>query len=223
MTGMMKGALFGVIAGIVGAAAWAVIAYYANLEIGWLAWGIGAAVGAAVGFGCGVAANPMSGGLAAGIAILSIVAGKYVTVSMMADREINADQMYHDWTNKLDNEEYLISWIADDVANSWEKDGKQVQWPSGVDRDRAEHQADYPPTVWAHASAVWQKMNAEEKQKHRQVVAGILLKMRDRLGEVKAAAMKEAFQNSFGVLDIVFFFLGAATAWRLGQQPISAT
>ncbi|NOZ39633.1 MAG: hypothetical protein GXP24_05340, partial [Planctomycetes bacterium] len=38
----------GAIAGAVGAAIWAAVAYFANLEIGYIAWGIGGLVGVAV-------------------------------------------------------------------------------------------------------------------------------------------------------------------------------
>jgi len=69
-----KAVLFGLAVGVLGAVAWAAIAYFGDLEIGWLAWGIGAGVGAAVraghghGLGLGIAA--------AAITLCSILGGR---------------------------------------------------------------------------------------------------------------------------------------------------
>jgi hypothetical protein len=41
MVGLGKCVVAGLIGGVVGGAIWAAIAYFANAEIGWIAWGMG--------------------------------------------------------------------------------------------------------------------------------------------------------------------------------------
>jgi len=65
-----------VAAGIIGAAIWAATAKFANYEIGYVAWGIGALVGGAAMF-MG-AAGRFGGMVCAVVALLSIAGGKYL-------------------------------------------------------------------------------------------------------------------------------------------------
>ncbi len=76
------------VAGGVGSVVWALVALYANLEIGYLAWGIGGLVGfAAVKFG---GRGVVMGGIAAVISVLSIFGGKFAAIEgeirQMTDR-----------------------------------------------------------------------------------------------------------------------------------------
>ena len=76
-----------VAAGVAGAAVWAGIALATGYEIGWIAWGIGAAVGATyVKLGGRSAAAPM---LCAAIAVASIAAGKYMDFRLSVNSELD--------------------------------------------------------------------------------------------------------------------------------------
>ena len=85
-----------------GAAVWAGIAYFAGYEVGWVAWGIGALVGVAVRFASkpdvsytGDAAEDAirelhaesdqigPGSIAAAIAIVAVLVGKYLAVMLL--------------------------------------------------------------------------------------------------------------------------------------------
>ncbi len=112
----MKGLVAGVVAGVIGAALWAIIAAVTGYEIGWLAWGIGAAVGAGVAWGS--EGSPVTGGMAVAIAVLAILAGKFITMEVITNKIDSAkDGIYQ----QLDNEEYLISWLADEAAAGRQK------------------------------------------------------------------------------------------------------
>ena len=74
------------VAGIVGAIVWAVIAWQTNFEIGYLAWGIGALIGfIAVRLGARGMATAVA---CAAIALLSIFAGKMITVYLTFDQAV---------------------------------------------------------------------------------------------------------------------------------------
>lgn len=120
----MKGLIAGIIAGIAGAALWAGIAAVTGFEIGWLAWGIGAAVGAAVAWGS--EGSPVTGGLAVVIAILAIVTGKYITVEIVLAKEMGTAN--EEIARQMETEEYLISWLADGMVYNLTEAGQTINW-----------------------------------------------------------------------------------------------
>ncbi len=101
---LAKGVVAGLIAAIVGALLWAAIAFYANFEIGYLAWGIGLGVGFAVAFGS-VGGGPLPAVFSVLLTTLSIVGGKFLAIQwelgkMIASGEIlpNIDKMDATWS-----------------------------------------------------------------------------------------------------------------------------
>src|SRR5436190_11991087 len=73
----------GLVGGGVGAAIWAAIAYFAQVEIGWIAWAVGGLAGAGCSIGARGSAGVSSGGLAAAIAVVAIMAGKFIAGSLI--------------------------------------------------------------------------------------------------------------------------------------------
>ncbi len=70
----------GIVAGLVGAAIWMAIAHFANMEIGWIAWGIGFLVGISVRLAAhrfDIDESPTLGVYAAAVAVGSIALAKY--------------------------------------------------------------------------------------------------------------------------------------------------
>jgi len=207
---LIKGLMGGIIAGVIGAVIWAAIAYYANVEIGYLAWGIGALVGFAV------AAASSGGGAAAGviavlITVLSICGGKYVGSYWTVDKMFaEFNDVGTEWT---DNN--YIAAVANDVLTEEQEAGKYLDFEFA---DDAEAEDAYPESVWTEANNRWSDMDAtaqDEFRTHRQqeVAAG--------LASVRGAFAWESFTASFGPVDIVFFLLGVVTAWKLGfNDPI---
>lgn len=84
---MKPAALVGALIGTaIGALLWAGVAYLTGLEIGWIAWGIGGAIGLGAALGGGNGAT--TGVVCAGLAVLSIFAGKWLAVDMVAEAEL---------------------------------------------------------------------------------------------------------------------------------------
>ena len=84
------GVIATVIAGLVGAAIWGGIAYFANVEIGYVAWGIGLLVGFAGRAACGGVGHVAVAGSAVLMTMLAIVGGKLIVLRMLAG-EISLD------------------------------------------------------------------------------------------------------------------------------------
>lgn len=122
------------IGGSIGAVIWGAIAYFAHAEVGYVAWGVGGLVGFCVRMGSGDMDEGIAGFIAAGGAVVSILAGKLLAGY------------------------FIVQWLI--------KDG-QI------------------PAVIA-AEAQW-------------------------------PLVRIAFMSSFGVMDIIFFVLAIATAFKLGS------
>ena len=65
-----------------GAGIWAAIAHFANFELGWIAWGVGALAGLGVRVAADNEATDMGGVVAVLCAIIGLSAGKYAAVYM---------------------------------------------------------------------------------------------------------------------------------------------
>ena len=90
---MRPSAFVGALVGAaLGALVWAGVGALTGLEIGWIAWGVGGAIGfgAALGGGDG----PVTGAVCAILAVVAILAGKWMGINMIVDDEIRkvADQ-----------------------------------------------------------------------------------------------------------------------------------
>ncbi len=200
----------GVAAAIAGALIWAAIAYFANFEIGWIAWGIGGLVGFAV---YKVEPNPglPSGLIAVVLTCASIAGGKYLGVHFSVNKFMNEMQL--NVPPDLSDEELVISYVADEVVVEHEAAGKTVAWPAGVESSDAAAEADYPADVWREASDRWGAMAADQQEDYRD---GIVKEYHADVSQFRSAVTAEAFKDSFGVFDIIFFLLGIATAYKVG-------
>jgi hypothetical protein len=122
------------IGGSIGAVIWGAIAYFAHAEVGYVAWGVGGLVGFCVRMGAGDMDEGIAGFIAAGGAVVSILAGKLLAGY------------------------FIVQWLV-----------KEGQIPAAI-----------------AAEAQW-------------------------------PLIRVAFMSSFGVVDIVFFVLAIATAFKLGS------
>ena len=207
---MGKAIIAGVIAGIVGAAVWAGISYFASVEIGWIAIGVGALVGFAVSAAAGEEnLGYRSGTLAVVIACLAIVGGKWATVEFAAIKAKGESEMY------VFTDEDCKVYIADATFWEWTNQGRQVNFPSGSNNMTASTQAAYPRDLWREAESQWGAMDGEEQEAFRTSCseenhAYWLEDLSDK--------KKEAFVGSFGLLDIVFFLFAIVAAFKIGAN-----
>jgi len=214
---MAKGVILALIAGVVGAAVWAGIAYGTGFEIGWIAWGIGALVGFAMGMGVGTSGNAATGVAAAVIALVAIAGGKFLAVELMIASELDEAALVDEVDREFDNDEYVISYMADAEVQRRLDAGDELTWPETADLENPAVQDDYPADVWAVAQAQWDGMSPEDRETYRQEQRAIARQNAELFyAQLHSDISRDGFIASFGLFDVIFFGLGAFTAYRLG-------
>ena len=202
---------YGVAFGLVGAAIWAGIAYATNREIGFVAWAVGGLVGFGVRLGAGQWEGGAPGAIAAGVAILAIVAGKYAAVSLVIGKEMNNMAI-------AITDADMIEKIALDICRERAGQGKRLAWPPGMTVEKASKQEDFPPDVWAEATKRWNTLAPTEKAAQR----AERQKQFDEIKGLLAGGIKQAaFRDSFSPFDLLWFGLAMVTAFRLGSGTFS--
>src|SRR5262249_29176997 len=134
----LKPLVFGLLGGAIGAAIWAGIVIGSHRESGWIAWGIGGLVGLAVRLGSLPEEGSGPGVLAVLIAVVAIVAGKYMAVHFLVEQEVAKVPL----PSISDND--MIVAIADDVVEEFEGQKKRLKWPPGFSVENAEKPEHYP-------------------------------------------------------------------------------
>lgn len=202
---LLKWVLGGLIGGLLGAIVWVAIAYLAHVEIGWVAWGMGGLVGLGVRLAAGDEMGPKPGIVAAILAIVTVYAAKYLTVYLIIAAEMPKVEV---------TANDLIVDLADQVVVERTTKRQRVNWPKGTRPEMTASQADFPADVWKEATARWNKLGEAEQQQRlaarRKEIAGAL-------SELKSSIRGEAFKKSFGPLDLLWFFLATATAFKVGS------
>ena len=209
--GMLRWILGGLVGGAAGIVIWVLVGYFAQYEVGWIAWAVGFLVGVGVRYGAylGDHEEGMAQGiLASVIAIGSIVTAKFLLFSILVGgtdteglREIVGEIRFDD--------EAMIATIADDLAQEMTDRGQTVNWPSGMTYDEASRRADYPVKLWRQAETLWNQLGPAEQQERK----------RQRL--MFAAALSEAasepdFGEFFSPWDLLWFALATITAYKIG-------
>jgi hypothetical protein len=214
MYGFPKWVLAGSVGGLVGAAVWAGISYAISAEIGWIAWGIGFLVGFCVRFVAGENEEGFAPGVtAAVIAIVAVVAGKYVAIHLLVS-SMNSAEVMPQLTD-----ERMTSILADDVVKEREAKGQKVQFPPGKSLDEASAQADYPPAIWQEAAQKWKALGATAQAKRREEEKA---KLELVMGIMQNQIRQQGFAESFGIYDALWFFLAAATAYKIGHGNLAS-
>ena len=203
----VTGLVMALVAGAVGAAAWAAISIFANFEIGYLAWGIGALVGLAMAR-FGGAGMPM-GVIAAVISVASIFGGKYVAVyqathSYTSEEDFEAEkQMFAKESKEIlamgdePTDEQLSAFMR---ANDYCSNPEMGVTPEELDWFRGE-QLEFLRTYDGNATS-YEEWSAA-------VQASIDLQVEEEGGTV--GLIKE----DLGPIDLIFLFLGISTAFGI--------
>lgn len=200
-----------IIGAIIGAAIWAGITYATNREVGFVAWGIGGLVGLAVRYAAQESEGPKFGALAAGVAILAIVAGKFLAASLIV-----SDIKVEGFATVTDQD--MIVRQADEIVRDRQAKGKRVNFPPGMTLEKATKREDYPADIWQEATKKWNAVGATEQQR---LIADEKKQREEALGELKGKAREFVFRDSFGPFDILWFVLATITAYRLGAGTFS--
>jgi hypothetical protein len=199
----------GVVGGGIGAVIWAAIAYATHYEVGYVAVGVGALSGGGVYVIAQKHAGALTGLIAAGIAVLAILGGKYAAFNAIlddADREITRD------VAKMITDEDIQQKIADEVVTEFTTKKKKMVWPEGMTPELAEMPEDYPPNVWAEATKRWEAMSYEDKKARRHA-------MEDEVKAAVATMVESVRDEGFGfdLFDIVWGVLAIGAAFSIGS------
>ncbi|MCX5691661.1 MAG: hypothetical protein NTV94_18025 [Planctomycetota bacterium] len=140
MNRLLMATIGGVVAGVIGAALWAGVAYGLDREMGILAWGLGALVGAGVAAGAKGEVGLHTGILAAVLSIAAICAGKFAVANAVVDDGVNGAV-----TEAMDHfgEEQAKVYLADQLVDQQQSDGKKLDWPAEMDAESATELVDY--------------------------------------------------------------------------------
>ncbi|MEZ6103915.1 MAG: hypothetical protein R3E01_33665 [Pirellulaceae bacterium] len=201
-----------IVAGLFGAFVWAAISYYANLEVGYVAWGIGLVVGVsahalgAQGQGMGIAC--------ATIALLSMLGGKALAVRWEIDKVMNETdlltEVYEE--RKVDAEgfaevaknndnvvkSFMIEHAFTDAADASQVTADELAVFRDVNVPQLEQFSRENPSYeqWAESD------EAKDLQQLIQSPMGIV----------------ECVKQTIGPIDLIFAFLGISTAYSLGAK-----
>ncbi len=204
---MVKGLVFGILAGLAGAAVWAAISHFTGFEIGYLAWGIGLLVG--LGFAAGLrgSGSVFTGVLAAVVALGAVTAGKYAAAVWDVDAYVKQNPP------PAVSRELVVSFIADDVVEEYRQADRSLDYPPNADTEFPESESDYPADVWAEATARFDALSPQEQQAKTDDVDAF---MRQNVAAFREAATADMFKASFSAFDLLWAFFAVATAFRLG-------
>lgn len=202
----------GIIAGAIGAALWAGVAFALHRELGILAWGLGALVGAGVAAGAKGEVGFHTGLLAAIISIASICAGKYAVVNTVVD-----DAVASTVTDVADHfgEDQAKIYLARQLVTQQVEEGKTLEWPAGMNANDARNREDFPSAIVNDVEARWNAMDQQARTTYTNSAReNVVSTLGQRVEEVKA----DAFLTTFSLFDILFFILAVGTSFRLGAS-----
>ena len=202
----------GAVGGVIGAVVWVLVGYFANAEVGWIAWGIGFLVGMGVRLTCELEGEEgnVSGATAAGVAIVTVIIAKYIVVVLLVNKHLPPLPL----ADFKPDAEVMISEEADALAEEWKAAGKTIEWPPEKDDDDAPIEKQYPKELWAEAKTRWEAKSPEEQQK---AVDKFRTEVAEGVGELREALRREGFKASFSPWDLLWLGLAAYTAYRLGS------
>ncbi len=208
---MIKGLAGAAIGGLAGALVWTLIGYFLNVEVGWIAWGIGALVGFGMAKGAEESTNTMTGVIAAVIALVTIAGGKYAVVYLQVDKALAEAMASADSQLTMDDVKVAL---ADQVVEEFTQEGKKVEWAEGMTLETAESQADYPKDVWAEADKRFTGMPEADRD-------AMLASMKESQAEFMAVFAEEfrsqGFKDSLSPWDALWAILALGTAFKLGS------
>ena len=204
----IKGLIGGLVGGFLGAAVWAAVVYFTEYEIGWIAIGVGFLAGVGVRFGSDETSDGMVSGIASAvIAAGAIVLAKFLSVYLMVGGVFGDNLVTID-------DKVMIARYAIEIVENKESKGEKINWPPGHDLEDTPADQSYPQKIWNDASSRWNKISAEEKETKKTEAQDEINEVMDSL---KSSVREEAFKESFGGMDILFFLIAAYTAFQTGS------
>ena len=232
---VFKWLLGGFAGGAIGAVVWILVVYFLNIEVGYIAIGIGVLSGLGVRMASRYDDTPPTTAqsvIAAAIALLMVVGAKFVVVSLMMDDALAEQRMqFNESLSPIVIEEDELPFrLAQDEIQRREEAGEPVNWPEGMSSDLVETEDDIPAEVMTWANAKYKSMSPDERaaevaQQQKALNDFIeALKTTDMFEPGELWAMKfEAFTDSFSPFDLLWIGLAVVSAYQIGQDDESNT
>jgi hypothetical protein len=118
----------------------------------------------------------------------------------------------------LANPDYLISFIADDLAAERERAGETLDWSNLPEDGVPDREAHYPPDLWEEAELAWETMSEAEREDFKQqTMIEVERELPAALATFERELQWQAFLYTFSIFDLLWFGLAVASAWKLGS------
>lgn len=156
-----------IIGGLIGAGVWALISYQFNVEIGWIAIGVGVLCGIGAAMGAGGEGGVITGGMAALVALGSISLGKYAAVNWAVDDFVQSVMSYEITLDDVD-EQWALQSLVDEICEERNERGESVGFDNPrLALDGASWPEDYPQSVRDAVHDKWDSFDLLEKQAYK--------------------------------------------------------
>jgi len=190
----MRKAVIGALLGaVLGSLAWVLLGRALELELDWFVLVVGLMIGLGVSIAVGPTGLSRRTGFVAGVVALVVTslqaAGLRPRVHLAATDELQ------------------ISLLADQEVQRRTSAGESLSWPGGTAAAVPASERDYPPEVWAEASARWNSLDLQGRAANRQETL-----------ERTAAKLSALGADQRGLAGSSLFACGALLgAFRLGS------
>jgi hypothetical protein len=207
---LSRWALGGLVGGAVGALIWAAMAYFLEVEVGWIAWLAGVLVGVGVRIAAQDERPAEAGWIAAAIALLAIAAGKYAAVELAISQIAWADEL------QITSDQAIAS-IATEIAT---ERGVRDEVVRAMGEAEGEGPADleqlFPPDIWREARGRWERLGPEGQRSKVEEIEEAALQAQEA---VKGLVRREGFLASFSAYDILWALLAIGSAFKIATAP----
>ena len=156
MIGFPKWLAAGLVAASVGGAVWVGLSYFLNVEVGFLAWGIGFLAGVGVRWAAGESDGFLPGAAAVIAAIAVVAFSKYMAVSLAVNAMLGGFVADEPPDYARDRDAALVKY-ADTLIEARNPDAidPDLQWPPGQSYETAYLPEHYPPRLMELAGEKW--------------------------------------------------------------------
>lgn len=209
--GPLKALIGAAVGGAIGAGVWAAVVYNFEVEISWIAIGVGLLCGLGAALAAKGDTDSLTGGIAALVAVASIAGGKYLAVHYTVQQVVKGVGQVE--FGESDAQMYMAHQVMEEYASN----GLKLNWPEGKDADSVETIEDYPADLRKDVSIRWEGMSVDERERYRSSVkASLDHEFADAMGDVES----EGFFAMFEPLDILFVLLAIFSAYKVGSGNI---
>jgi len=153
----------------IGAGIWAAIAYYGQIRISILAWGIGVLVGFGVNIGSRDTGGVFYGLIAAVLAIGGVVGGNYITASLLVSQYLEMLE-----PEDISDDVAMSNVIVWEVLDEWAERGDEIPWPKKWKSwDLASWPEDFSSIIVSQTEDRWNSMPSQEQEDIRIEIAEV--------------------------------------------------